>query len=73
MRVVLESEMSKQDLGVIHEWITAKGWFKDPDHALAYIKTLPQKTIWESNAVAALLYELDEDLKALEATECKKN
>lgn len=62
MRIVLESEMSKQDLGVIHEWITLRGWLKDPDSALGYMKQTDKKGLWEPNAVAACLVELLEDL-----------
>lgn len=62
MRIVLESEMSKQDLGVIHEWVTLRGWTKDPDSALGYIKQTDKKGLWEPNAVAACLVELSEDL-----------
>lgn len=63
MRVVLESEMSKQDLGVIHEWVTLRGWTKDPDSALGYMKQPAKKNLWVPNAVAACLVELSKDLE----------
>lgn len=71
MRIVLESEMSKQDLWIVHEWLVFKGWVKDPDSPLGYTKKLksPNHIASCPNAMAALIIELNSEVT--EATRCK--